>query len=275
MRIKGGDVNMSKDFQSAAKFEHRFWLQVLGDHGRFIRDALAPSEKKEIDTATYFIYTFDRLLQSVEATDLVQLSKKADEEAKKIRDFKLGLIEKMLIGKITIQFTPSFINHMVNEVEEYIQVLGYLKKSQTPPIFHELHHHLVWLLDAAGHAGAISDHLDRTEKQLKEKSDTYTKHFEDFYIKAVEMAGYLRTNLSSFPALERMNSEVSLEMQLFMGFLEELEEMELNDKVLSAIAPLMADHMYREECYYLTKVAESTGIQAPNCDPGKPRVEPN
>lgn len=266
---------MSKDFQSAAKFEHRFWLQVLGDHGRFIRDALAPSEKKEIDTATYFIYTFDRLLQSVEAADLVQLSKKADEEAKKIRAFKLDLIEKMLLGKVTIQFTPSFINHMVNEVEEYLQVLEYLKQSQTPPIFHELHHHLVWLLDAAGHAGTISDNLDRTEKQLKEKSDTYTKHFEDFYLKAVEMAGYLRTNLSSFPALERMNSEVSLEMQLFMGFLEELEEMELSEKVLGAIAPLMADHMYREECYYLTKVAEATGKQGPNCDPGKPRIETN
>jgi len=275
MRVKGGEVEMSKDFQSAAIFEHRFWLQVLGDHGRFIRDALAPTEKKEIDTATYFIYTFDRLLQSVEATDLVQLSKKADEEAKKIRAFKLELIEKMLVGKITIQFTPSFINHMVNEVEEYIQVLEYLKKSQIPPIFHELHHHLVWLLDAAGHAGTISDNLDRTEKQLKEKSVRYTKHFEDFYLKAVEMAGYLRTNLTTFPALERMNTEVSLEMKLFMGFLDELEEMELSKKVLGAIAPLMADHMYREECYYLTKVAESTGVQQPNCDPGKPRIQSN
>ncbi|SEN58723.1 protein of unknown function [Mesobacillus persicus] len=264
---------MAKNFESAAKFEHRFWLQVLGDHGRFIRDALAPSEKKEIDMATYFIYTFDRLLQSVDTTDLVQLSKKADEEAKKIRAFKLELIEKMLLGKVTIQFTASFINHMVNEVEEYLQVLEYLKKSQVPPIFHELHHHLVWLLDAAGHAGAISDNLDRTEKQLKETSDTYTKHFEAFYLKAVEMAGFLRTNLSSFPALERMNTEVSLEMQLFMGFLDEIEEMQLSHKVLGAIAPLMADHMYREECYYLTKVAESTGSQGPNCDPGKPRVE--
>jgi len=275
MRVKGGEVKMSKDFQSAAMFEHRFWLQVLGDHGRFIRDALAPTEKKEIDTATYFIYTFDRLLQSVDATDLVQLSKKADEEAKKIRAFKLELIEKMLVGRITIQFTPSFINHMVNEVEEYIQVLEYLKKSQIPPIFHELHHHLVWLLDAAGHAGTISDNLDRTEKQLKEKSDMYTKHFEDFYLKAVEMAGYLRTNLPTFPALERMNNEVSLEMKVFMGFLDELEEMELSEKVLGAIAPLMADHMYREECYYLTKVAESTGVQPPHCDPGKPRIQTN
>lgn len=259
------------NFQQTARFEHRFWLQVLGDHGRFIYEALAPSEKKNIEIATYFIHTFDRLLNSIDTVDLVQLSRIADEEAKRIREFKLELIEGLLMGKVKILLTPSFINHMVNEVEEYIRVLDYLKKSEVPPVFHELHHHLLWLLDAAGHAGAISSNLDRTEKRLKEKSDTYTKNFEDFYLKAVEMAGYLRTNLSSFLALERMNKEVSLEMKLFMGFLEELEEMELSEQVLGSFAPLMADHMFREECYYLTKVAESTGQQEPGCDPGKPR----
>jgi hypothetical protein len=262
-------------YQNAARFEHRFWLQVLGDHGRFIREALAPSEKKNIETATYFINTFDQLLENVDTTDLLQLSHRANEEAKRIRTFKLELIKGLLIGKVKILFTPSFINHMVNEVEEYIRVLEYLKKSEIPPVFHELHHHLVWLLDAAGHAGAISSNLDRTEKKLKNKSDKYMKHFEDFYLKAVEMAGYLRTNLSAFPALERMNTEVSLEMKLFMGFLEELEEMELSEQVLGSFAALMADHMYREECYYLNKVAESTGNQGPNCDPGKPRIKSN
>ena len=44
-------------------------------------------------------------------------------------------------------------------------------------------------MDAAGHAGAISSNLDQVEKRLKEKSNQYTKHFEDFYLKAVEMAG--------------------------------------------------------------------------------------
>lgn len=264
---------MVNDFQKAAIFEHRFWLQVLGDHGRFLRDALSPKETEEIKAATYFITIFDQLLNEVAHADLIALSRRADEEAKKIRDFKLELLSKMLTGRVTIQFTPSFINHMVNEVEEYIRVLDYLKRSAIPPIFHELHHHIIWLLDAAGHSGAISDQLDATEKQLKEKSDQYTKRFEDFYLKAVEMAGFLRTNLSSFPALQRMNTNITLEMRLFMGFLAELEEMELNNQVLSAISPLMADHMYREECYYLAKVAESAGMQAPGCDPGKPRTQ--
>ncbi|WP_311439540.1 DUF2935 domain-containing protein [Mesobacillus foraminis] len=162
---------------------------------------------------------------------------------------------------------------MVNEVEEYLRVLKYLKNSQVPPTFHELHHHLVWLLDASGHAGAINDNLDQTEKRLKEVSDTYRRHFEDFYLKAVEMTGYLRTNLESFPALSRMNNDVSLEIRLFMGFLEELEELELSEQALGSFAPLMADHMYREECYYLTKVAQSARTELPECDPGKPRTQ--
>ncbi|PLR83391.1 MULTISPECIES: DUF2935 domain-containing protein [Bacillus] len=264
---------MASTFQSSARFEHRFWLQVLGDHSRFIHDSLAPSETKDVEEADSFIYRFDQLLERVNAGDLIELSNVADREAKQIREFKLSLLARHLQGHIKMSLSPTFINHMVNEVEEYIRVLDYLKNGQTPPIFHELHHHLVWLLDAAGHAGAINDNLDQIEKQLKAKSMMYVKDFEAFYLKAVEMTGYLRTNLESFPALTRMNKEVSLEIQLFMNFLNELEELELSAQALGTFAPLMADHMYREECYYLTKVAESASLERPGCDPGKPRIE--
>lgn len=262
---------MQIDFADAAKFEHRFWLQVLGDHARFILGALGPVEKSEIETANYFINTFDRLLGRIDTTDLVHLSKRAEEEAVKIRAYKLRLLEKHLNGNVNIHFGPTFINHMVNEVEEYIRVLEFLKKGEAPPIFHELHHHLLWLLDAVGHAGTIEENMDQAEKRLKEKSAAYTKHFEQFYLKAVEMTGYLRTNLTSFPALDQLNKDVSLEIKLFMIFLEELEEMAISHQVLGTFAPLMADHMYREECYYLTKVAQAGGLAGPECNPGEPR----
>jgi hypothetical protein len=264
---------MANGFKDAALFEHRFWLQVLGDHARFLHESLAPVEKEEIETANYFINTFDRLLGRVASTDVVHLSMRADEEAKKIRQFKLELIAKMLTGNVKIHLGPTFVNHMVNEVEEYIRVLSYLKKGEIPPVFHELHHHTVWLLDAAGHAGAIQSNLDQVEKRLKAKSEKYMKHFEDFYLKAVEMTGYLRTNLSSFPALQKLNMDVTVEIQLFMKFLDELKELELTEQALGTFAPLMADHMFREECYYLSKVAESSQLDGPNCDPGKARVK--
>jgi hypothetical protein len=264
---------MTNGFEEGAIFEHRFWLQVLGDHARFLHESLAPVEEEEIETAHYFINTFDRLLARVGSIDLVHLSMRADEEAKKIRDFKLNLIAKMLTGRVKIHLGPTFVNHMVNEVEEYIRVLDYLKRGQVPPIFHELHHHTVWLLDAAGHAGAIQSNLDQVEKRLKAKSEKYMKHFEDFYLKAVEMTGYLRTNLTAFPALQKMNTDVTLEIQLFMKFLDELKELELTEQALGSFAPLMADHMFREECYYLTKVAEASSMQMPDCDPGKARIK--
>ena len=190
-----------------------------------------------------------------------------------LRNFKLELLRHHLDGKITISLSPTFINHMVNELEEYVRILTFLLRGELPPVAHPVHHHLLWLLDAAGHAGAIEDDLDHTEKKLKQKSGAFTRRFEDFYLKAVEMAGFLRTNLSQFPALARFNQDVKLEIAIFQEFLNELEEMELHHSVLSTFSALMADHMFREECYYLLKLAESTNTEKPSCDPAKPRVE--
>lgn len=264
---------MSTTFIENAKFEHQFWLQILGDHARFILGTLAENEAEEIEKARYFKQRFDQLLSQVGVADYIILTQQALEEAQRIRSFKLHLLKRHLEGGIKIQLPPTFINHMVNEVEEYIKVLEYLKNGEVPPIFHELHYHLVWLLDAAGHAGTISSRVDPVEKRLKEKSEMYVKHFEQFYIKAVELTGYLRTQLPSFPALKKMTKDVILEVELFSKFLHELEELDLSEQVLGTFSELMADHMTREECYYLLKLAQSSGLNQPNCDPTKPRTE--
>lgn len=265
--------NEMRNYESIARFEHGFWLQVLGDHARFIHDSLAPQEIETIQQATYFIQVFDRLLSELPAANLMDLSKRADDEAKKLRMFKLKIMERHLVGKITIHLSPTFINHMVNELDEYILLLEYLKKGDPPPIYHELHHHLIWLLDGAGHAGAIADNMDLIEKQIKKKSKAFMKGFESFYLKAVEMTGYLRTKLSTFPALEKFNEDTNLTFKLFSNFLNEIEELRLSKQALGTFAPLMADHMMREECYYLTKLSETTDLMKPNCDPTKPRLK--
>lgn len=251
------------DYVKSAVFEHRFWLQVLGDHARFIHDSLYPSEKDDIAKATYFIQQFDQLLAQVKMlneSNMQPFTIKVEEAANQLRDFKLSIIKRHITENMKIHLTPTFINHMVNELEEYLLILSYLKQGKAPPIFHELHHHLLWLVDASGHAGAINDRLDGVEKRLKEKSHTFTKHFEQFYLKAIELTGYLRTNISKFPALSKFNHDVEVEIGLFKTFLNELEEMELNAEVLGIFSVSMADHMAREEQYYLMKLAQSKAI---------------
>ncbi|SDH92961.1 protein of unknown function [Alteribacillus persepolensis] len=268
---------MQNNWERAARDEHLFWLQILGDHARFLHDTLAPSETDYITAAQDYIVLFDKLLEKVRANEslptLKELTIEAQKAAKDIRFLKLQIIRTQLTGQIKIELTPTFINHMVNEAEEYLRILDYLVKQELPPVCHPLHHHLIWLIDAAGHAGAISDSLDKVEAKWKERSKMFEKDFDQFYVKAVEMAGYLRSNVNSFPALERMNHDVNLEMQIFRAFLKEMEEWRLTKEMLGTLTPLMADHMAREECYYLMKLHETTDIKSPDCDPAAPRTE--
>ncbi len=264
--------------QEAVGFEHRFWLQILGDHARFIRDSLAPNEMDDIEKAKHFVALFDKWLEVARQSTAAESA--SDEfnqhvlrDVLALRDFKLSLIERHLIGMINIGLPPSFINHMVNELEEYARILQSLIKGEGVPAYHPVHHHLLWLQDGFGHAASIAAHLDFAEQPLIKQSKAFEEDFKAFYLKAVELAGYLRTKIEQFPALSRFNRQAELEMKLFQQFLNELEELRLDKEALGTITPLMADHMFREECYYLTKLAQTTDdVERPKCDPAKPRV---
>jgi hypothetical protein len=263
-------------YERAALFEHRFWLQIMGDHARFIYRASAPVEKEAIQQAYRFIQGFDQLLGQarglLDQAGIQQLNRQSWQMTNELRQFKLDLLRRELVGMVAIGIGQTFFNHMVNELEAYLHVLGFLNQGQVPPAENPLNYHLIWLTDAAAHAGVITSDVDETEKQMKRKSQQFAENFTDFYLKSIELAGYLRTNLSDFPALSRFNHDVELELAIFKSFLRELEELAIRRELLGIFTPLMADHMAREECYYLHKLAEATGAKPPECDPGKPRA---
>ncbi|SFF20974.1 protein of unknown function [Paenibacillus algorifonticola] len=76
-----------------------------------------------------------------------------------------------------------------------------------------------------------------------------------------------------YPALTKFYKDVDMEMKIFMAFLQEVEEQDISAELLSRLNPLVPDHMYREECYYLLKLSQNESVPPPGCDPAKPRVE--
>ncbi|TCP55741.1 DUF2935 family protein [Tumebacillus sp. BK434] len=264
------------DYQHAALFEHRFWLQVLGDHARFFQLATSAKEMQDVQQINRFIVLFDQLMETARCdlsrAELMTLNHQAAELVKQFRAFKLHVQRRQLTGEIAVNLPPTFINHMVNELDEYTRILNSLLQGNLPPVYHPVHHHLLWLADATGHADGLAAFTDMSEKMVIAKAKSFSKHFTDLYLKAVEMAGFLRTGLQDFPPLARFNREAELEMLLFQEFLTELEELELDHSLLSILSPLMPDHMFREECYYLTKLSQVAGVKKPACDPTQPRV---
>lgn len=257
-------------------FEHRFWLQILGDHSRFILNALSPKEIPFIREVSQFIILFDSLLERchkpISDEELYKLNHEAYSASMKIRKFKLSIITKQLEEKIDISLPPTFINHMVNELEEYIYVLNALIVGKMP-FAKEIHLHLLWLPDGVGHASTIVNNLDMTQKELIMIGKEYSRIFTDFYLKAIEYNGYTRTGICEFPALKKFNEDVDEVMTRFKKFIKELENGVLENKILGTLSTLILDHMLREECYYLTKLSMVSGTKSPGCDPAKSRFE--
>lgn len=56
-----------------ALFEHRFWLQILGDHARFIFNGLSSKEAEDVQKANRFIQWFDGLLAQSQVWDPIRI----------------------------------------------------------------------------------------------------------------------------------------------------------------------------------------------------------
>jgi len=252
-------------------FENRFWLQILGDHLRFLELTLASKEKGLLDSTKALKEKADLLLAQAR-------KKKNDTEANlsfalAVKNLKSLILERTLLGQVDICLPSTFINHMLNELEEYERILREVLETGDFRENHILDVHYLWDSDAAGHAISIVQNLDPTEKKPAKKFMKEHKCFEGFFNKALEYGKYSkRTELSNFPAIEKLNEEVTEELLIFINMLETLREERLDSKVLGTLNPLMADHMYRESVYVLRKIQQNSGKKVTTLDPAAPRI---
>lgn len=273
-------MNTSTSYVSESAFEHRFWLQILGDHSRFIYNSLAPTENELLAIAGNFINVFDNLLQYVRTGippgSWTVFASRVMQAAASLKKFKLEIIRRHLQKKVNISLTPTFLNHMVNEVEEYLQNLGYLVQGQCVPVKSPVHHHLLWLPDATGHAEYLRCSLDASQTHFRQKAKDYRNLWSKKHSEALEYAGFLRTGIPLFPSLNMFDRETACEMARFKNYLEALRAKVQEAAVTGTFDALIPDHMAREECYYLYRLHRSdpASVPRPCCDPGHPRINP-
>jgi len=273
--------------------ENWFWAGIFRDHATFIFDNLAPDQEQFFRWAQGFKQTFERLegqaqeaaraagitgpagayalsgrpaeaplaaLQGQELRRYEQVAQQSSqtmlEALRGLKSFKENLIQHKLDCKIKLALPPSLIAHMVVEAEEAQRVLGRVRE-QAPlaPALEALHHHLVWLPDAAGHAAIIHGTLDATEAKLRDVTESFKKVFDGMHIKSLELYSMLRVAPRMVGALRRLNRDSTAQIGVFRAFLAELREHLEGCEVLGGnLMPQLADHMLREELYYTEKI---------------------
>lgn len=245
-----------------------FWSGIMRDHGEFLYSALSPKESNYIETSQYFHQSFSEVHQEANIimkkgsdNQIDSLVNKSISLLKQFIDFKRLILTKQLTCEISILFTPSFINHMLNEANEfYRHLFATLPNKTTPDAGNAFVLHKIWLRDASGHAAAIACDLDPTESLLIKQGNEFKTKFDQLFIKAFELQQmYERTDIEN-GAKQYLNTQVKDTMVDFIIYLDKVKTLRVECKALGAINPLIPDHMIREEKYYLTKLTEARNL---------------
>ena len=248
-------------------FENRFWLQILGDHSRFIASALAPTETELLGRVKRLKEELDLLLKEARRGSLA--SNRVLPVVEEVKNLKLDILRRHINGEIKIALPPTFISHMINELEQFEKIL-----LNPDTKSHILEDHYLWQSDAKGHAISLLQKLDPTEKKLMKEIKKIKKAFGAGFNATIEYIGYLRTGELEFPALDKLNDDSLVELLVFLKILETMKEERSTLKILGSLDVLLLDHMGRETIYCVMKILKHSNkaLELP-FSPDRPRIE--
>lgn len=243
-----------------------FWTGIMRDHGEFLVTALSSRERDTVQEAENFrnlFMAFRNDAQALVGTDNATLSLELTARVRPVLinfiNFKRQILRRLLQCNIEIGFPPAFINHMINEATEFLRIIDRILNpnlviDMVNAAEENLRLHRIWLPDAAGHAAAVINELDPNEAVLINEAETFKESFEKLFLKAIELSQMLPRASLMDGNLNRFNQEVAVVLNEFVRYLRRLRELRSQCTVLGTLKPLMADHMIREENYYLVNI---------------------
>lgn len=251
--------------------EYVFWNRILGDHAQFMVEGLAPTEPARVAQANQFRAGF-RQLQEAGALQLTAaLPAQTAQAATQLIDFTQHILGELLEGRVTIHLAPSLLVHMIEEAREFLEMHRKLREGVRAPLAMEmLDDHLLWLSDASGHAAALHARLDPTEAELRQQAAFWERLFDGLHKRAFEMTRALRGRPDYVPpALLALGRAAGWNIDIFRRWLEDLGGMLARHQVLGTAKPLLAEHMVREELYYLDKIRQWEAVGSLTLPPGR------
>ncbi|HHT38675.1 MAG TPA: DUF2935 domain-containing protein [Mollicutes bacterium] len=232
-----------------------FWSGIMRDHEEFLTLSLSVNEMELIETANFFKEEFTKIHNLSNNNITGDFINEVMSLLVNFIEFKRYIIQKLLMCAINISLPPSFINHMINEAQEFYETLESIRRPKAVNTVEEnIKLHKVWLPDSSGHATSLLMFIDAVEAFDREEARRFACDFNKLFIKANELGIMIdRTNMSN-GALKYLNEQSKNKISDFIYFLSRIKELRIQCKLLGNLMPLIPDHMIREAQYYLSSI---------------------
>lgn len=244
---------------------YKFWFRVLQDHMIFIIKRSSNGSRYP-ELANQYLNDITRmkdLLVNNNIRDFSEFNDAVISSIDGIRIFKQTILTELLQGPAKISLPPSFISHMLNELEKFRFITHYVKSNGEFPRPNSLNEHELWLTDIIGHLQGIKDNLDPVEKLIRKRLCKESKVFKCLRMKAEEFIGYARHNIVGGNHVEKLNADTIDAVLVYINLLDEITTLRHDNYALGLIDTHMLIHMIFEEIYYIKGLVNST----PNYDP--------
>jgi hypothetical protein len=154
-----------------------------------------------------------------------------------------------------MNFTPTHINHQINEAIEFRHLLIMPEESVIDTPAELLTRIKIWLMDGSGHASVLMSFLDPSETLVAAEVQMFREKFDKLLIKVSELEMMLiRANVYKGALL--LAEETIEWMDNFTAFLEKFKKIRMQCEVLGngTLSPLIPDHLIREQKYFVSKI---------------------
>jgi hypothetical protein len=238
--------------------EVKFWLHIMEDHALFIKTGLPFDKPDLIEEASTFEREFKALRVRAEKS---QVEKKFAEliadtmsSLKEFIKFKILLLGLSLTNKLGSALPPLFFDHIIREAEYFMAILEKIRAGKKLAVVKALEADF-WLRIMAEHTKFIGSRLDPSEISMIDVVRGYQDEFDDLTMQGWDYVSFFEHKSSELPAFNRFLQDSRAATVRLRDFEQATYDMIINNRLLSTISAVMADHVRRETDHFLLVLA--------------------
>lgn len=267
----------------AVKEELRFWVGIMDDHAKFIRNGFDPTEEELFRRADELAKELDEVKRKVDAfsettprREVAEVEERAVRAVGRLRRFKLEVLRGIRNCSLLTNLPADLIDHLRRESDYFLGVLDFVHRRSPPrrdelglpdsnrpvhvlpiqfiPFFRRqafaigIDLSLFWLKIHAEHAGVLTlFYRPVVQAELLQRTSGFQQELDLLYRRALEVD-------ERRSGLRDLLREVRPAMEQWRDFLAQLFEDIRHCRVPTGqvnFPARLADHMRREADYYL------------------------